>query len=71
MAACGAVGRGFESLWAQFNIESSPKPLRVILSTLNYQLTRKPVDRSILSGESIILFRAAIRNAATRDLLVH
>jgi integrase len=30
-------------------------------------LTRKPVDRSILSGESIILFRAAIRNAATRD----
>lgn len=30
-------------------------------------MTRKPVDRSILSGDSIILFRAAIRNAATRD----
>jgi integrase len=30
-------------------------------------LTRKSVDRSVLSGESIILFRAALRNAATRD----
>ena len=34
---------------------------------LDYNLTRKQVDRSLLSGESIILFRAAIRNAATRD----
>jgi integrase len=30
-------------------------------------LTRKPVDRSLLHGESVTLFRAAIRNAATRD----
>jgi integrase len=30
-------------------------------------LTRKRLDRSLLSGESIGLFRAAIRNAATRD----
>ena len=67
MAACGAVGRGFESLWAQFNIELSPKRLRVIWFNFNYQLTRKPVDRSILAGESIVLFRAAIRNEATRD----
>jgi hypothetical protein len=67
MAACGAVGRGFESLWARFNIELSPKPLRLVQSVFNYQLTRKPVDRSILSGESIILFKAAIRNAITRD----
>ncbi len=30
-------------------------------------MTRKQVDRSLLSGESIALFRAAIRNPATRD----
>ncbi len=34
---------------------------------LGYNLSRKQVDRSLLSGESITLFRAAIRNAATRD----
>jgi hypothetical protein len=30
-------------------------------------LARTRVDRSVLSGESISLFRSAIRNAATRD----
>lgn len=30
-------------------------------------LTRRQVDRSLLVGESVDLFRAAMRNAATRD----
>ena len=30
-------------------------------------MTGKTVDRSLLEGESIEQFRAAIRNAATRD----
>jgi integrase len=67
MAACGAVGRGFESLWAQMKIDSNPQHLRALRAKLDQNLTRKQVDRSLLSGESITLFRAAIRNAATRD----
>ena len=54
MAACGAVGRGFESLWAQLNIKSNPQHL----TSLDHYLTRKSIDRSILLGDSIIMFRA-------------
>jgi hypothetical protein len=36
-------------------------------STKKTIMTEKTVDRSILEGESIELFRAAIKSAATRD----
>jgi hypothetical protein len=38
-----------------------------ILLIFSHSLTHKQVDRSILPGESVVLFRAAIRNVATRD----
>ncbi|HZD35430.1 MAG TPA: hypothetical protein VE130_09520 [Nitrososphaeraceae archaeon] len=50
-------------LWAQMKIE----PLIDESPKLGHRLTRKPVDRSLLCGESVALFKAAIRNAATRD----
>jgi integrase len=66
MAACGAAGRGFESLWARSNIDSSPQRLNI-----NHQLTHnvvgRSVDRSLLQGECIQLFRAAIKSQYTRD----
>src|SRR5215213_5831133 len=58
MAACGAAGRGFESLWARIKNDSSYKGKKV---------ARKSLDRKILEGETIELFRAAIKSPYTLD----
>jgi hypothetical protein len=66
MAACGAAGRGFESLWARSNIDSSPILLYKKSCVFRF-VARQLLDRSSLQGECVELFRAAIKSPYTRD----
>jgi hypothetical protein len=58
----------FTPLWARINFNSNPKHLMnsCIIFKENY-VPSKTVDRSILHGEYIDLFRAAIKSPSTRD----
>jgi hypothetical protein len=58
MAACGAAGRGFESLWARFNIDTSPIPLYI----------KARNDHIIGFVKNLVLFQDGLLNVEKSDL---